>query len=61
MDSPGSPTPSLVIDEQWFTQWVAFGMLDLAVYLTKYAAFQRYCEAREARAGRPSRRRRQSS
>jgi hypothetical protein len=52
MDSTGSEKPtSPPIDEHWLQQWVAFGMLDIAVYLTRYAAFLKYCEHRE-RTGR---------
>ncbi len=48
MDSTGSEKPmSPPVDEHWLQQWVAFGMLDIAVYLTRYAAFLEYCERRE--------------
>ena len=47
MDSIGSEKSELLIDEQWFQQWVAFGMLEIAAYLNKYAAFFRYCEHRD--------------
>jgi hypothetical protein len=41
-----------VVDERWFSEWVAFGMLEIAVYLTKHAAFQRYCESRDNKPNR---------
>lgn len=47
MDTTGSEKPAPLIDEQWLQQWVAFGMLEIASYLTKYDAFRRYCERRE--------------
>lgn len=47
VDSNGSEKSALLIDEQWFQQWVAFGMLELAVYLNNHAAFLRYCERRD--------------
>jgi hypothetical protein len=30
------------IDENWLQQWIAFGMLEMAVYLTKQARFAAY-------------------
>jgi hypothetical protein len=36
-----------VIDPRFFAEWVAFGMLELAVYLTRYAEFEAYCERRQ--------------
>ena len=47
MDSHASEQLSLVVDERWFGEWVAFGMLEIAVYLTKHAAFESYCARRE--------------
>ena len=47
MDTNGSEKSALLIDEQWFQQWVAFGMLEIAVYLNNHAAFLRYCERRD--------------
>jgi hypothetical protein len=47
VDSIGSEKSGLLIDEQWFQQWVAFGMLEIAVYLTHHAAFLNYCENRD--------------
>lgn len=41
--------------EHWFYQWVAFGMLDMAIYLTSHAAFAAYCTQRDQRA-KPTRR-----
>jgi hypothetical protein len=56
-DSPVEPQddePSLVeadvphamtVDERWFRDWVGFGMLDVAVYLTRHAEFDAYYES----------------
>jgi hypothetical protein len=38
---------SLRIDEQWLKQWIAFGMLELTVYLTRQAAFADYLSQRD--------------
>jgi hypothetical protein len=46
MDTTGSEKPAPLIDEQWLQQWVAYGMLEIAMYLSKYDAFRRYCERR---------------
>jgi hypothetical protein len=54
VDSIGSEKSALLIDEQWFQQWVAFGMLEIAVYLTHHAAFLNYCEHRDKRRKRGS-------
>jgi hypothetical protein len=37
----------LQIDEDWLQQWVAFGMLELAVYLTKQAQFAAFLSKRD--------------
>jgi len=37
-----------VIDPRFFAEWVAFGMLELAVYLTRHAEFEAYCERRDS-------------
>lgn len=48
MDPISSEKPPIV-DERWLQQWISFGMLELAVYLTNHAAFHSYCEHREPR------------
>jgi hypothetical protein len=52
MESHDPAIASPVVDERWFCEWVAFGMLEIAVYLTKHAAFQTYCERRDAKPNR---------
>jgi hypothetical protein len=52
MEAHDSAMTSFVVDERWFSEWVAFGMLEIAVYLTKHAAFQRYCDGREDKPNR---------
>ena len=50
------PTPSSSsqrIDECWLQQWIAFGMLEMAIYLTKQANFTAYL----AKHDQPSKRR----
>ena len=37
-----------VIDPRFFAEWVAFGMLELTIYLTRYAEFDAYCERRDS-------------
>ena len=37
-----------VIDPRFFAEWVAFGMLELTIYLTCYAEFEAYCERRDS-------------
>ena len=37
------------LDERFFHEWVAFGMLELAVYLTRHAQFAAYCVERDLR------------
>jgi hypothetical protein len=54
MDSP-APGVSKAVDERFFHEWVAFGMLELAVYLTRHAQFAAYCIERELRQ-KPTRR-----
>jgi hypothetical protein len=44
MDSTDPHYREVEVDERWFAQWVSFGMLDMAIYLTKQAAFSRYCD-----------------
>jgi hypothetical protein len=53
MDSPAPGVPRKPVDERFFHEWVAFGMLELAVYLTRHAQFAAYCIERDLR--RPSR------
>jgi len=51
-----SQQPPRRVDDQWLQEWVAFGMLELAVYLTKHADFADYLTNREHRVRRASRR-----
>jgi hypothetical protein len=51
---PPSPS-SLRIDEDWLQQWIAFGMLDMAIYLTKQARFAAYLARRDQGLKRPAR------
>ena len=46
---------SLRIDEDWLQQWIAFGMLDMAIYLTKQARFAAYLARRDQGLKRPAR------
>ena len=39
---PPRASSSRRIDENWLQQWVAFGMLEMAIYLTKQARFAAY-------------------
>ena len=55
MDTPAPGVPRNPVDERFFHEWVAFGMLELAVYLTRHAQFTAYCIERDLR--RASRRR----
>jgi hypothetical protein len=41
--------PRPVASDTDVKQWVAYGMLSLAVYLEKQAAFEEYCRRREHR------------
>ena len=47
--SPSSQPQAIVVDEVWFREWVAFGMLEMTVYLTKHADFLDYCDRRAHR------------
>jgi hypothetical protein len=47
VQSPQPARSSLRIDEDWLQQWIAFGMLDMAAYLTKHAKFADYLASRE--------------
>ena len=49
MDSPAPGVPRHAVDERFFHEWVAFGMLELAVYLTRHAQFTAYCIERDLR------------
>jgi hypothetical protein len=55
MNSPTPPPSSLRIDEDWLRQWVAYGMVEMAVYLTKQAAFTAYLHSRDKRRNKPRR------
>ena len=55
MKSPPPSPPSRRIDEQWLQEWIAFGMLEIAVYLAKHARFAAYLAQRDQRANRSSR------
>jgi hypothetical protein len=37
------------LSEAHVKQWIAYGMLSLAVYLERHAAFDEYCRRRERR------------
>ena len=39
MNSPAPGVAHNAVDERFFHEWVAFGMLELAVYLTRHAQF----------------------
>jgi hypothetical protein len=56
MDSPAPGVPRNAVDERFFHEWVAFGMLELAVYLTRHAQFTAYCIERDLRRTTPARR-----
>jgi hypothetical protein len=55
MNSPASGVAHNAVDERFFHEWVAFGMLELAVYLTRHAQFANFCIERDLRR-RPSNR-----
>jgi hypothetical protein len=55
MQSHQPPRSSLRIDEEWLQKWIAFGMLDMAVYLTKHADFAAYLASRDQPAKRRTR------
>ena len=52
-----SPAPDArpTVDEAWLREWIAFGMLELAVYLTKQAQFAAYLATRNQPAKRRAR------
>ncbi len=37
------------IDERWLSEWVEFGMRELADYLGKHRRFDEYCASRSRR------------
>ena len=45
MSQPTAHRPE--IDERFMRDWVAFGMLELAIYLDKHSRFEEYCARRE--------------
>jgi hypothetical protein len=49
MDSPAPGITQSAVDERFFHEWVAFGMLELAVYLTRHAQFTAFCLDRDRR------------
>ena len=49
------PRSSRHIDEHWLQRWIAFGMLDMAIYLTKHAKFAAYLASRDQPAKRRAR------
>jgi hypothetical protein len=49
MESPASGVAHHAVDERFFPEWVAFGMLELAVYLTRHAQFAAFCTDRDLR------------
>lgn len=52
---PPRASASRRIDENWLQQWVAFGMLDMAIYLTKQARFAAYLAKHDQPAKRRAR------
>jgi hypothetical protein len=55
MQSRPPPSSSRRIDETWLQQWIAFGMLDMAIYLTKQAKFAAYLAKHDQLAKRRAR------
>jgi hypothetical protein len=49
MDTPAPGVARNAVDERFFHEWVAFGLLELAVYLTRHAQFTAYCVERDLR------------
>jgi hypothetical protein len=49
---PPRASSSRRIDENWLQQWIAFGMLEMAVYLTKQARFAAYLASHDQPAKR---------
>jgi hypothetical protein len=52
---PPRASSSRRIDENWLQQWVALGMLDMAIYLTKQAKFAAYLAEHDQDTKRPAR------
>ena len=52
---PAPSSSSRRIDENWLQQWIAFGMLDMAIYLTKQAKFAAYLAKHDQPAKRRAR------
>jgi hypothetical protein len=42
------------IDERFLRDWVAYGMLELAIYLDKHSRFDEYCARRDSHPAAPS-------
>ena len=55
MQSRPAPRRRGVLDENWLQQWIAFGMLDMAIYLTKQAKFAAYLAKHDQPAKRRAR------
>lgn len=53
--SPGAmlPVDAPRFSERWIRDQVAFGMLDIAIFLTRHAAFAEYCDRRDGAGGGP--------
>lgn len=43
---PTAPPPAItvVVDERWIGEWVAYGFIELGAYLEKHAAFAAYLD-----------------
>ena len=52
---PPPSSSSRRIDENWLQQWIAFGMLEMAIYLTKQAKFAAYLAEHDQPAKRRAR------
>ncbi|HET7429799.1 MAG TPA: hypothetical protein VFJ66_10105 [Gaiellales bacterium] len=46
------PYDSDRMDESWITEWVEFGLREMAVYLRRQAAFEAYYQRRQVRPAR---------
>ena len=46
------PYDSDRMDESWITEWVEFGLREMAVYLRRQAAFEVYYQRRQVRPAR---------
>jgi hypothetical protein len=56
VNSPAPKPSHMAIDERWLLDWVGFGMLEIAAYLSKHAAFAEYCKKRDESGRRADRR-----